>query len=195
MTDKDFEWFDTSTRAGRPVRQVVGRTTTACPGRTATTDRPRTSTTCTRTGADLHGPCLVRRTWWSTRSTASGGPTATRCAVDRRRGVPPDVSGPQHPEHGKLIGAVSGRPCTTVGTGPTWSATWASSATTARRLVAQPHLDLDPKKMWTLDHLFVGWDPCRARTSCSTRCRMPSAAPRGRLQPGRARRPSGPAPR
>ena len=65
--------------------------------------------------------------------------------------------------------SANGRPSTTAGTGPTSSATWASSATTARRMVAQPHLNLDPKKMWTLDHLRRMPAGARARTCCSTR--------------------------
>ena len=34
-----------------------------------------------------------------------------------------------------------------------WCPTWDMCVTTARRCVAQPHLNLDPKNMWTLDHL------------------------------------------
>ena len=42
-----------------------------------------------------------------------------------------------------------------------------------KTLVPQPHLDLDPKKMWTLDE--VKGSRSRAPTSCSTRCRLRSA--------------------
>ena len=162
----------TSTRAGTTATASGGRTTAGSRSRTGTTRSwPRTSTTCTRTAA---GPAWSRawcaRTWSSTRWTASGARTATRPAAGRtpwrsarrtRAATPPTWA--------SSSATASGRRSTTAGTGPTSSRTWASSATTARRITAQPHLDLDPKKMWTLDHLRRMARTWPAPTSSSTR--------------------------
>ena len=74
--------------------------------------------------------------------------------LDRRRRVPPGVRGPRRRRRwASSPASASGRRSTTAWTSRRSCRTSATSATTARRSIPQPHLDLDPKKMWTLDEV------------------------------------------
>ena len=74
--------------------------------------------------------------------------------LDRRRGVPADLPGPaRRPNMGQLIGK---REWETLYHGWNWADVVSDMGYVrddGKTLVAQPHLNLDPKKMWTLDHL------------------------------------------
>ena len=141
----------------RQVRQVVGELHTGCPCPTGTTRScSRTSTTSTRTAA---GPAWCRawsvRTWSWPRSTAQMPHVLPRgLPVDRRRGVPADLPGPRDPEHGSADRqARVGDALSRLELGRRGHRTWAIVRDDGKTMTAQPHLNLDPKKMWTLDHL------------------------------------------
>ena len=68
-------------------------------------------------------------------------------------GVPADLPGPRDPEHGP---AHRQREWETLYHGWNWADVVSDMGYVrddGKTMVAQPHLDLDPKKMWTLDHL------------------------------------------
>jgi len=130
-----------------------GRTTTPVNAERTTRSSPRTSTTPTRTAAGPPGPCLVRRgqvmdevdgQW---RTYCSEPCHWTDATAFRRSLRPPDA------EHGPAVGY---REWETLYHGWNWADVVSDRAYVrddGKTMVAQPHLNLDPKKMWTLDHL------------------------------------------
>ena len=79
-------------------------------------------------------PCLVREDMVIAEVDGVAARTATRCAAgptSRPSGRRTRVARPR--TWASSSATASGRRSTTAGTGPTWSPTWASSATTARR--------------------------------------------------------------
>ena len=81
----------------------------------------------------------------------------------------PTFQGRQTPNMGQLIGS---REWETLYHGWNWADVVSDMGYVrddGKTLVAQPHLDLDPRKMWTLAPPAPLPARCRARTSCSTR--------------------------
>ena len=76
-------------------------------------------------------PCLVREDMVM---AEVDGQTRTYCHEACRwtdvEAFRPTYQGRETPNMGQLIGKREGRRCITAGTGPTWSPTWVTSATT-----------------------------------------------------------------
>lgn len=137
MTDKDFEWFEEKYPPGWYNKfgkwwENYNRLAT----RVATSRSPsRTSTKNTRIDAGpAWCPASSVRTWWSTRSTTNGAPTARRPSTGPTRSPSATTTTAGTPPRTWVASPVSanGRPCTTARISPTSSRIWVTSATTAR---------------------------------------------------------------
>ena len=157
MTDEDFEWFEYKYPGwyDKYGKWWENYSRLAVPERAQPDRRSRTSTTCTRTAA---GPAWCPASSVRTSSSAEvDGVHRTYChEVCRWTDVEafrPIYQGRETPNMGRLVGH---REWETLYHGWNWADVVADMGFVrddGKTMTAQPHLDLDPKKMWTLDHM------------------------------------------
>ena len=178
----------------RQVRQVVGELQPPVDAERAQPDRrSRTSTTCTRTAAGpAWCPCLVREDMVM---AEVDGQWRTYCHEVCRwtdaEAFRPTYQGRETPNMGQLIGT---REWETLYHGWNWADVVSDMGYVrddGKTMTAQPHLNLDPKKMWTLDHLRRMRAAAEPERAAQRDDRRRARGVRRRLQPAGPGRPSG----